>query len=420
MIMRRSSPRTLGLAVTLLALLSGACAQPADVVLYEENARAKERQLASRRGVKEPQAPIPRAKPRRGRDSSSSIIESKPLPPSGGASRQQALSGFSRGKTSVTAFDRKGAAGKYQPVPASGVHIVTKKQTVYAISRLYGVPVRSLLIINKLEPPYILALGQKIKVPAQRTHLVSKGDTVYSISRRYDVSRKELMRLNGVGTPFTIKIGQTLLLPATQAAVTTVAAADGGEGDRSNDPPAAAAPSRPAPSPESQIAIAPPRQVIVPPSTNIPRPKGLSRGGFMWPISGRVISRFGPKRGGLHNDGINIAAPRGTPILAAQNGVVAYRGNELRGFGNLILIKHAKGYMTAYAHTDKILVKRGQRVSRGQTIAKVGSSGNVAKPQLHFEIRKGRRAVNPGKYLRQRRAALDGSGTVKVLAKPSG
>ena len=412
MAMHRPSPRTTGFAATLFAVLLGACAQPANVVLYEENARAKERQLASRRGIQEPQAPIPRAKPRQGR---SSIIESKPLPPREGAKKQQALSGFTRGKTSVTAFDRKGATGKYQPVPASGVHIVTKKQTVYAISRLYGVPVRSLLIINKLEPPYILALGQKIKVPAQRTHLVSKGDTVYSISRRYDVSRKELMRLNGVGTPFTIKIGQTLLLPAPQAAVTAVAAVDRGEGDRSNAPPASATPS-----PESQVAIAPPRQVIVPPSTNIPRPKGLSRGGFMWPISGRVISRFGPKRGGLHNDGINIAAPRGTPILAAQNGVVAYRGNELRGFGNLILIKHAKGYMTAYAHTEKILVKRGQRVSRGQTIAKVGSSGNVAKPQLHFEIRKGRRAVNPKKYLRQRRAALNGSGTVEVLAKPSG
>ena len=100
--------------------------------------------------------------------------------------------------------------------------------------------------------------------------------------------------------------------------------------------------------------------------------------------------------------------------------MVAHRGNELRGFGNLILIKHAKGYMTAYAHADKVLVKRGQRVARGQTIAKVGSSGNVARPQLHFEIRKGRRAVNPGKYLRKRRAALTGSGTVELLAKPSG
>ena len=402
----------------MIALLCGACAQPANVVLYEEHARTTERQLASRRGIKEPQAPIPRAKPRQGR---SGAIETKPLPPTGGASRQQALSGFSRGKTAVTAYDRKGAAGKYQPVPASGVHIVTKKQTVYAISRLYGVPVRSLLIINKLEPPYILALGQKITVPAQRTHMVRKGETVYAISRRYDVSRKELARLNGVGTPFTIKIGQTLLLPGTQAAVTTVAAVDSGEGDRSIGSAPSAAPSRSNPSSQSQIAIAPPpRQVIVPPSTNIPRPKQLSKSGFLWPISGRVISRFGPKKGGLHNDGINIAAPRGTPVLAAQNGVVAYRGNELRGFGNLILIKHAKGYMTAYAHADKVLVKRGQRVVRGQTIAKVGSSGNVAKPQLHFEIRKGRRAVNPKKYLRQRRAALNGSGTVEMLAKPSG
>ena len=156
MVMHRSSPRALGLASTMVALLCGACAQPANVVLYEEHARTTERQLASRRGIKEPQAPIPRAKPRQGR---SGAIETKPLPPTGGASRQQALSGFSRGKTAVTAYDRKGAAGKYQPVPASGVHIVTKKQTVYAISRLYGVPVRSLLIINKLDAELGRMLG---------------------------------------------------------------------------------------------------------------------------------------------------------------------------------------------------------------------------------------------------------------------
>ncbi len=409
----RSSSRTIGFSAVLLALVCGACAQPANVVLYEERARASERQLASRRGIKEPQVPIPRSKPRPGRRA---IIESKPLPPIGGTPQKQALSGFTRGGASVAAVDRKSAAGQYRPVPASGFHTVMRKQTVYAISRLYGVPVRSLLIINNLEPPYILALGQKIKIPAQRTHVVSKGDTVFAISKRYDVSRKELMRLNGVGAPFTIKIGQTLLLPAPQATGTAVAAVDRGEGDQSTGPSVSATPPA-----SSQVAIAPPpRQVIVPPSTNIPRPKGLSKDGFLWPVSGRVISRFGPKRGGLHNDGINISAPRGTPIVAAQNGVVAYRGNELRGFGNLILIKHAKGYMTAYAHTDRITVKRGQRVQRGQTIAKVGSSGNVGKPQLHFEIRKGRRAVNPAKYLRQRRAALNGSGTVETLAKPSG
>jgi murein DD-endopeptidase MepM/ murein hydrolase activator NlpD len=114
-----------------------------------------------------------------------------------------------------------------------------------------------------------------------------------------------------------------------------------------------------------------------------------------------VLSGFGPMGKGLHNDGINLAAPRGAPVRAAENGVVAYSGNELRGFGNLVLVKHSGGLMTAYAHNGNLLVSRGDRVERGQTIARVGSTGNVATPQLHFEIRRGRRAVDPMRYLRR-------------------
>ena len=108
-----------------------------------------------------------------------------------------------------------------------------------------------------------------------------------------------------------------------------------------------------------------------------------------------MISRFGPKAGGLHNDGLNIAAPRGTPIRAAENGVVVYAGSELEGFGNMVLLKHADGYVTAYAHAADVLVDRGDTVRRGQAIARIGSTGNVDRPQLHFEIRKGRRAIDP-------------------------
>jgi murein DD-endopeptidase MepM/ murein hydrolase activator NlpD len=131
----------------------------------------------------------------------------------------------------------------------------------------------------------------------------------------------------------------------------------------------------------------------------IPNPQPRSSGRFLWPVRGRLVSGFGPKSGGLHNDGINISAPRGAPIRAAENGVVAYVGNELRGFGNLVLIKHADNYVTAYAHADEILVSRGQQVKRGQTIAKVGSSGSVSEPQLHFEVRRGTKAINPAGVL---------------------
>jgi len=122
-------------------------------------------------------------------------------------------------------------------------------------------------------------------------------------------------------------------------------------------------------------------------------------GRLAWPVRGRVISGYGAKEKGLRNDGINIAAPRGAPIRAAESGTVAYAGNELRGFGNLLLIRHASGIVTAYAHADQILVKRGDTVKRGQIVARVGNTGGVPSPQLHFEVRQGRRAVDPQPYL---------------------
>jgi murein DD-endopeptidase MepM/ murein hydrolase activator NlpD len=116
---------------------------------------------------------------------------------------------------------------------------------------------------------------------------------------------------------------------------------------------------------------------------------------FRWPARGRIIQAFKP--GG--NDGINIAVPEGTSVKAAESGVVAYAGNELKGYGNLILIRHPNGFVSAYANTSDIEVKRGETVKRGQTIAKSGQSGNVASPQLHFELRKGTTPVDPTQYL---------------------
>jgi murein DD-endopeptidase MepM/ murein hydrolase activator NlpD len=127
----------------------------------------------------------------------------------------------------------------------------------------------------------------------------------------------------------------------------------------------------------------------------------------LWPVNGHVISHFGPKAGGLHNDGINIAAARGTRVRAAENGVVAYAGNELRGFGNLLLIRHGDGWVSAYAHNDRLLVGRGDSVRRGQAIALVGMTGNVATPQLHFELRRGANPVDPLDYLRPQGAMLN-------------
>jgi murein DD-endopeptidase MepM/ murein hydrolase activator NlpD len=122
---------------------------------------------------------------------------------------------------------------------------------------------------------------------------------------------------------------------------------------------------------------------------------------FTWPVSGKIVSTFGPAAGGTHNDGINISAPEGATVSAAESGVVAYAGNELRGFGNLLLVKHDGGWVTAYAHNQVLLVKKGDKVRRGQAIARVGSTGGVTGAQLHFELRSGTKAVDPLDHLPQ-------------------
>jgi murein DD-endopeptidase MepM/ murein hydrolase activator NlpD len=120
---------------------------------------------------------------------------------------------------------------------------------------------------------------------------------------------------------------------------------------------------------------------------------------FRWPVRGRVIAGYGAKTNGKQNDGINVAVPEGTPVKAAEDGVVAYAGNELKGYGNLVLIRHDNGYVTAYAHASELAVKRGERITRGQVIGKAGQTGDVASPQLHFEIRKGSSPVDPMQFL---------------------
>jgi len=122
--------------------------------------------------------------------------------------------------------------------------------------------------------------------------------------------------------------------------------------------------------------------------------------GFVWPVRGRVVSEFGPKPGGLRNDGINIAAPMGTDVIAADNGVVAYAGNELKGMGNLLIVQHQGGWMTVYAHLDGFVVRRGDKVRQNQKIGTIGQTGKVNEPQLHFEIRKGSQAFDPRRHLK--------------------
>jgi murein DD-endopeptidase MepM/ murein hydrolase activator NlpD len=263
-------------------------------------------------------------------------------------------------------------------------------ETLYAISRRYGVPVRSLIEANGLAPPYALAAGRRLAVPQVRLHTVQPGETLYSVSRLYGIDTTTLARSNALPPPYMVFVGQSLVLPApvqvAEGATAPPAAPEPLAAEPKPLPPARIEPAA-GPTPRTELAALPPPRV------------GTPGGRFLWPVRGRLLTEYGTGEGGTRNDGINIAAPAGTTVLAADAGTVAYAGNELRGYGNLILIKHANGWMTAYAHNSALLVKRGEKVRRGQPIARIGATGAVTRPQLHFEVRHGAKALDPTDYL---------------------
>lgn len=272
---------------------------------------------------------------------------------------------------------------------------------------------------------------------------VQRGQSLSGIAQTYHVPLRVLAEANHLSPPYRIQAGSTLIIPETgQPSVPSVVAGLPATG--SQDAPQAmtrleppVAPSqrdgapvyRPIPATPEKPSIAatplPPPTALVPPpaggsvqpaaaepvptppvqpttlepSASTAAPSGRSSGAFLWPVHGRVLATYGSGTDGTHNDGINIGAPRGAAVQAADAGVVAYVGNELRGYGNLILVKHANGWISAYAHCDLTLVKRGEKIARGQVIARVGSTGNVSEPQLHFELRRGNHPVDPREFL---------------------
>lgn len=284
--------------------------------------------------------------------------------------------------------------------PEVGGYIWAQRgDTLYQIARKFRLTPREIAEANDLRPPYDLKVGQKLRIPPQRLHVVAAGDTVYGLSRSYGLDMTELTRRNEIGAPYTIMVGQRLYLPAEkpqpagpEQVAPAVASAPEMAGGVPIVPSIREAPQQAAVPVPPEEPIDPPRKE---PSPAVPTPPPLADGQFVWPARGRVVSYFGPQADGRHNDGINIVVPAGSPVEAAENGVVAYVGNELRGFGNLVLIKHSEGWITAYAHNEEILVRKGQQVMRGQTVARAGASGSVGEPQVHFEVRKGTRALDP-------------------------
>ena len=254
---------------------------------------------------------------------------------------------------------------------------VSNGDTVYGLSKRHRVSARAIIDANNLVAPYVISRGQRLILPRARDYVVKRGDSISSIASKHNGNMYAIARLNFLRPPYTIYVGQNLFLPNLKR----------------TRPVAMPTVESPAPKRTSIMAKAPSK------GKTVPAPPARTGKGFLWPVKGRVLSSYGGKSEGLQNDGINIAAPRGAPVRAAENGVVAYSGNELRGFGNLLLLKHSGGWVTAYAHNDTLLVKRGDKIKKGQPIAKVGSSGSVKYPQLHFELRKGKKAIDPIKYL---------------------
>ncbi len=288
---------------------------------------------------------------------------------------------------------------------------VVRGDTVTAIARRHGVTVRALVEANGLESPDTLRVGQLLRLPVPENYTVRPGDSLLGIARRFDVEPERLARLNRLERPWAVRPGQVLAMPVTSgggAAVpvpvlrgaSTAAHEESGTdwlGDilariRSMDP---SAPDLP---PEDPVAA------VSTPATLSPAPApgalpAREAGPLMWPVRGPVISAFGSGGDGLRNDGINIAAPTGTPVLAAGHGEVILVAGELAGYGTLVLIRHAGGLITAYAHVGRVLVREGDTVRRGTTIATVGTSGGARRPQLHFEVRRGATALDPERHL---------------------
>ena len=268
---------------------------------------------------------------------------------------------------------------------------VGKGDSVWAISKRHKVPMNEIISANNLKPPYTLQIGQRLILPRGEIHIVKADETLYSISRRYNRDPYMIARINNLKIPYKLVKGQKLRLsgkPSVQVAMATTKPLP-----RSQN-------SVPAKQNKSSSPIV--TTTRKKPPTPVSAPPNRSGKGFIWPVKGKVVSRFGVKATGLRNDGLNIAAPKGTRVISVEHGVVAYAGNELRGFGNLLLIKHSGGWVSAYAHNDRLIVKRGDKIRKGQAIATVGSTGNVKSPQLHFELRKGKKALDPHKYLKGR------------------
>jgi murein DD-endopeptidase MepM/ murein hydrolase activator NlpD len=266
------------------------------------------------------------------------------------------------------------ASGSGQTLlPVPPVHTVAAGDTLSKISRQYRVKVKDLTVANGIQPDTRLSIGTKLAIPVAA--VASKAQPAAASAKAQPPAQAKATATAQAGSPAAAKPQQTAHPGAVPAPTKTASA----------DPPA-----------NARVAAA------ADPTADDAGTAGAAVNGqpaFRWPLRGRVINNFGAKVSGAANDGIDLAAPEGTPVRAADDGVVAYAGNELKGYGNLVLVRHANGFVTAYANASELMVKRNDQVHKGQVIAKSGQTGTAANPQLHFEVRKNSAPVDPMQYL---------------------
>ena len=285
-------------------------------------------------------------------------------------------------------------------IVADSTYDVAPGDTLRAIAERTGTGVDALARANGLAPPYVIRTGQRLSVPGGRYHLVRPGESGIAIARAYGIEWSRIVTANALEEPYLLRAGQRIVIPGSdtrppsaseRAAAFNLDIDDiltGGE---------------PAPAP-NQVAVKPVTTTrrVLPPTAVVEAPERLTGGAFQWPVDGRVVKRFGPGKSGERNDGIKIAVPLNTPVRATADGVVAYVGDGIAALGGLVIVKHGSGWTSVYGHASKLMVQRGQKVKRGQTIALSGDTGFADQPEVHFELRKGRTPVDPTSELPRR------------------
>ena len=258
---------------------------------------------------------------------------------------------------------------------------VRKGDNLYSISRKLNLSISSLIKLNKIAPPYKIFPKQTLILPKQSFHKVKKGETLYSISRRYKTDVYSISKLNNLKNINSINEGQALKIYGDLKIGNKNNISNGNKANiKKND------------SKKKSLKSVK--------KTTLNFEQTLNKNSkFIWPVKGKLISKYGKSTDGFFNDGININSKLNQKVGASNDGVVIYSGNEIPGYGNLVLIKHSQNWITAYAHLGKVTIEKGDKVKKGEIIGLVGKTGNVRKPQLHFEIRKGKEAVNPLNYL---------------------